>query len=433
MKQFASKHPGSTVYCEYHEIPSTADIIAKLKAAGVHQVALVDPDDDWLLSRLSTACKGKVDLTLVPHPHFLTTRAEIDVYKPKREFYFFHDFYIKQRKALNILVVNGKPEGSKWSFDADNRARLPESMTPPPLLRARVDSFVDEAMTYVERHFPSNPGGLSEYNYPIDRAGALRAMKEFFAKRYQSFGDFEDAISVKFVHNFHSVLTPFLNIGLLSPAEIVAEALKVDVPLNSKEGFIRQIIGWREFVRLVYLRVGRRQRTRNFLQNSRDLPNAFYSADTKIGPVDLVIRRVINHAYCHHIERLMVLGNFMLLCEIHPDHVYKWFMEMFIDAYDWVMVPNVYGMSQYADGGLMTTKPYISGSSYILKMSDFKKGEWAPVWDALYWRFMHKHREMVRANPRLSVMAGMCDKLEASGKLKEHLKRADGYLEELYA
>ena len=183
------------------------------------------------------------------------------------------------------------------------------------------------------------------------------------------------------------------------------------IPLTSLEGFVRQIIGWREFVRAVYLLKGSQQRSTNFWGHTRKLPESFYTATTGVEPVDTTIRRLQKHAYTHHIERLMVLGNFMLLCEIDPDEVYRWFMEMFIDAYDWVMVPNIYGMNQYADGGLMTTKPYISSSKYILRMSDYEKGSWCDVWNSLYWRFINKHRDVFRKNPRMSFMVSAFDRM----------------------
>ena len=189
-----------------------------------------------------------------------------------------------------------------------------------------------------------------------------------------------------------------LNIGLLTPQQVLDRTFEFSrthtVPLASLEGFIRQVIGWREFMYCIYHAVGETQRRGNFWDCQRDLPASFYSADTGIPPVDRVIRRVMDLAYCHHIERLMVLGNFMLLCEVRPEQVYQWFMELFIDAYDWVMVPNVYGMSQYADGGLITTKPYISSSNYIRKMSDFSRGPWCAIWDGLFWRFVSRHKEV---------------------------------------
>jgi len=231
---------------------------------------------------------------------------------------------------------------------------------------------------------------------------------------------------------FHSVLTPALNTGLISPQEVVDAAIarSEQVPLNSLEGFVRQIVGWREYMRGVYRRFGRRQRTSNFWQHTQSMPSAMYRGTTGIEPVDTIIRRVLKHAYCHHIERLMILGNFMLLCEIHPDAIYQWFMELFIDSYDWVMVPNVYGMSQHADGGLITTKPYISGSGYVLKMSRFGKGPWCPIWDALYWRFINKHREFFGSNPRMSIMVAQCDRM--GERLNGHLRTAESFLTQLH-
>lgn len=191
------------------------------------------------------------------------------------------------------------------------------------------------------------------------------------------------------------------------------------------------MIGWREFVRLVYLHAGSRQRTRNSWGLSRSLPASFYDGTTGIVPFDRSIQRTLNLAYCHHIERLMVLGNFMLLCDIAPNSVYQWFMEMFIDSYDWVMVPNVYGMSQHADGGLMTTKPYISGSSYILKMSNYPKGPWTEIWDALYWRFVDRERNFFSENPRMRVMVGQLDRM--GNKLNHHRAVAERFLETIHA
>ena len=193
---------------------------------------------------------------------------------------------------------------------------------------------------------------------------------------------------------------------------------------------MRQIIGWREYMRGVYRLFGGRQRTMNFWNHHRPMPAAFYEGTTGSEPVDAVIRRVQRFAYCHHIERLMILGNFMLLCEIDPTAVYQWFMELFIDAYDWVMVPNVYGMSQHADGGLITTKPYLSGSSYVLRMSNFRKGPWCAIWDALYWRFIDRHRDFFASNPRMSVMVVQCERL--GSRLEELRRTAAEFLDRLH-
>ena len=245
------------------------------------------------------------------------------------------------------------------------------------------------------------------------------------------FGSYEDAIVAEYSILNHSVLTPMLNTGLITPQEIIDACLQYaeenDVPINSTEGFIRQIVGWREFIRGVYEVKGTEERTTNFWKFKRKIPPSFYNGTTGILPIDQTIKKILQTGYCHHIERLMVLGNFMLLCEFDPDEVYKWFMELFIDAYDWVMVPNVYGMSQFADGGLMATKPYISGSNYLMKMSNYKKGEWQATWDGLFWRFMHTHREFFLSNPRLGMLVRMYDKMPIK-KQNEHLANADKFL-----
>jgi deoxyribodipyrimidine photolyase-related protein len=230
----------------------------------------------------------------------------------------------------------------------------------------------------------------------------------------------------------HSVLTPYLNTGLLTPKQVLEKILKAyqqqAAPLNSVEGFIRQIIGWREFIRGVYEAVGTKQRTTNYWKFTRKIPASFYDGTTGIAPVDDTIKKLLATGYSHHIERLMVLSNFMLLCEFDPDEVYRWFMELYIDAYDWVMVPNVYGMGQFADGGLMCTKPYISGSNYIFKMSDYKKGApWAATWDALFWRFMHVHRSFFLQNPRLGMLIRTFDKMPAQ-KQQDLLQSAEEFL-----
>ena len=216
-----------------------------------------------------------------------------------------------------------------------------------------------------------------------------------------------------------------MNIGLLTPLQVVNAALAYaqrddiePISLASLEGFIRQIIGWREFMRATYDDLGPTMRRGNHWQHKHRLPNSFYQGTTGIDPIDDVVTRVLDTGYCHHIERLMVIGGFMFLCEIHPDDIYRWFMSLFVDAYDWVMVPNVYGMSQHADGGLITTKPYFSGSAYLRKMGYDTKGEWSDLWDALYWRFIDKHREIFNKNIRMKFMVSMYDKMFAEKKEK---------------
>jgi deoxyribodipyrimidine photolyase-related protein len=233
---------------------------------------------------------------------------------------------------------------------------------------------------------------------------------------------------------FHSVLSPLINVGLIQPAEFLQALLhayqKAKAPINSIEGIVRQIIGWREFVQITYRKIGSQQRTKNFWGFTKKMPQSFYNGTTGIDPIDISIKKLLESGYNHHIERLMVLGNFMLLCEIEPDAVYQWFMEMYIDAYDWVMVPNVYGMSQFADGGMITTKPYICGSNYLMKMGDFPKGEWQVIWDGLFWRFLSKQRVVFSKNPRWAMLLSTWDKMPEE-KRANHLKNAEQFLKAL--
>ena len=258
--------------------------------------------------------------------------------------------------------------------------------------------------------------------------------QQFFKERFHDFGAYEDAIVAKEGILNHSVLSPLINAGLLSPKYIVSEAVayseKNGIPINSIEGFVRQIIGWREFIRGIYETRGRIERTKNFWGFTRKIPSSFYTGTTGIEPIDNVIKKVLETGYCHHIERLMVLGNFMILCEFDPDEVYRWFMELFIDAYDWVMVPNVYGMSQFSDGGIFATKPYISGSNYLKKMSDCKNGAWQEIWDSLFWRFMNVHRDFFQQNPRLSMLLRTFDRFDAE-KQRRLMDGAEEYLQSL--
>ena len=226
-----------------------------------------------------------------------------------------------------------------------------------------------------------------------------------------------------------------LNIGLLTPQQIMDATLDYvdahDVPINSVEGFIRQIIGWREFMRATYVDLGVSMRTTNHWGHTRKIPESFWTGETGIDPIDDIIKRALKTGYANHIERLMFLGGFMFLCEFDPKEIYRWFMELFVDAYDWVMVPNVYAMSQNADGGQITTKPYFSGSNYVKKMSNWSgKGEWADIWDALYWRWIWQHADELEKNPRWAMMVSTARRM--SDETREgHLNRAASYLREL--
>ena len=394
-----------------------------LKHSGVRTIHLSDPNDYLLERRIKRyASKNKIQLVINESPNFLTSNKSNEAFFLERKRYFMNDYYIHQRKELQILICDNKPEGGKWTFDTENRNKIPKGATIPEYNIPSFNAYTKEATEYIEKHFSKNPGSSFPFYYPITHEGALLQLNDFLKERFENYGKYQDAIINTETFLFHSIISPLLNIGLLDPTEVIDFAIeyakKNSIPFNSVEGFIRQIIGWREFIRAVYHDKGTCQRKNNFLNHHRKLPASFYKGTVGIKPIDDAIKKALATGYVHHIERLMVLGNFMMLCEIDPNDIYQWFMEMFIDSYDWVMVPNVYGMSQYADGGLMSTKPYISGSNYILKMSNYKKEPWCEIWDALYWNFIIQHSELFAKNPRMSMMVMQVNKMSEEKILK---------------
>ena len=402
------------------------------------EIHFVAPVDYWLEKRIHGQCEQlKIKAIAYESPMFLNSKEDLaGFFKVDKKKYFQTSFYTEQRKKRKILVdADGNPEGGKWSYDAENRKKYPAKKIPPSIQYPDVDSYYEEAMQYVASNFSNNYGSLTEESlYPTNFETTSVWFEQFLETRFIEFGTYEDAIVAKGTILNHSVLTPMLNVGLITPQEIVDKSLlfaaENQVPINSTEGFIRQIIGWREFIRGVYEVRGREERLRHFWGFTKKIPSSFYDGTTGIYPIDQTIKKVLKTGYCHHIERLMVLGNFMVLCEFDPDDVYQWFMELFIDSYDWVMVPNVYGMSQFADGGLMSTKPYISGSNYLRKMGDYPKGEWQKTWDGLFWRFMHVHRDFFERNPRLGMLVKMFDKMPKE-KQHLHLEHASTFLKQL--
>ncbi|MGC9452856.1 MAG: cryptochrome/photolyase family protein [Oceanipulchritudo sp.] len=394
---------------------------------GTTQLHLVDPVDDVLMKRIR---KLGPELVIHESPNFLTPRAFLETQIGSGKKPSMARFYVAQRQRMGLLLEkDGSPVGGKWSFDTENRAKLPKRHVPPMEPLCPGNAFTREAAAYVEKHFPDNPGSTRHFRWPVTREDAEAWLDRFIDERMEHFGIYEDAISTEFAYLHHSAITPALNIGLLDPQDVIDRVMakRMKIPMNSLEGFVRQVIGWREFMRGIYQFRGVEIRTRNFWNFDRPLPASFYDGTTGIPPVDRLIRQLLTDGYCHHIERLMVLGNFMLLCRFRPDDVYRWFMEMFVDSYDWVMVPNVYGMSQFADGGTFTTKPYLSGSNYILKMSDERKGPWCEVWDGLFWTFIGDHAAFFLKNPRLSMMVRTWQKMP-DAKKGAHRKAAEGFL-----
>ena len=429
---------------------------------------LYECGDQWLEQRIRRrAQKHGVTLDWLPNPLFLDRPLVSDSWFKGKKRFLQADYYRKQRIRHQILLEpestdqginsnnqgikstdrgikstdqgtkSAEPLGGQWSYDEENRKRYPAQGTPPPPPPITAHPAWEEATQYTRQHYPHAPGAeKGDWTWPITRNDAQIWLKSFLQERFKDFGPYEDALDHRHRLLHHSAIAPLLNNGLLLTEDVLRQSLdhaqRHQTSFPSIEGWVRQILGWREFIHGVYLHAGSKQRTRNFWGFERAMPPSFYDASTGIEPVDHSIRSLLQNAYNHHIERLMVLSNFMLLCEIHPDAVYRWFMEMYIDAYDWVMVPNVYGMGQFADGGLMSTKPYLSSSNYILKMSNFRAdSSWTEPWDALYWRFMSTHREFFLRNPRSAMMIRQWDRKDPAQQ-QILLERAELFLSRLH-
>jgi deoxyribodipyrimidine photolyase-related protein len=423
-------------YVEFHQMNETGDIVNKL--VNFDRVEYFELNDDVLSRRLETAIRGlehKPEVNILKSPNFYLSEKEVDNFFADRKKSVFTNFYQWQRERFNILIDSKtyKPVGGKLSYDSENRKRLPKEHQLPTFQVFGSNDFVDEAKDYVSINFPENPGSIEDFPWPTNHNEAVKWLEEFLTHRLDNFGPYEDAIDGQAPWVYHSGISPLLNIGLLEPQEVIGRALarhaKKSVPIASLEGFVRQIIGWREYVRGIYRKQHVQLRTSNSFGHNRRLTADWYNGTTGIPPVDDVIRKTLTRGYAHHIERLMIVGNIMFLCDFHPDDVYRWFMEMYIDAYDWVMVPNVYGMSQYSDGGSMTTKPYVSSSNYILKMSHYEKGDWCDIWDGLYWRFIEKNQERFKKNPRMSMMVSQLNRL-SNDRRRIIGYRADDFLRE---
>jgi deoxyribodipyrimidine photolyase-related protein len=409
----------------------------RLATDGFERLLVADVHDFELKKRLELSCaKAQIQLVIQPTPAFLNTPDENREFHRGRKRWLMADFYQWQRRRFDILMEDDAPAGGQWSFDEQNRRKMPAAEIDliQPLPIKQLTSRIRQVCDRTDEQFPAARGHLNKWLYPTTHRGAAEWLARFCEQRFAKFGPYEDAMvsGQGFLH--HSVLTPMLNTGLLTPRQILNTALDAQqefrIPLNSVEGFVRQLIGWREFMRATYDDLGVSMRTTNHWQHGNALPGGFYTAETGIAPIDDCIGRVLDTGYCHHIERLMLIGGFLFICEVDPDEIYRWFMEMFIDAYDWVMVPNVYAMSQNADGGLITTKPYFSGSNYVLKMSNYQRGDWCEIWDGLYWRWIWKHREALGNNPRWAMMCRAAEKMDTA-KRRDHLNRAEAYLESM--
>ena len=403
----------------------------EIKENSISDLGYFEIEDDEFNDKFKSFLKEKkIKTNEFQSPMFLCSKTEFKDFFGNKSLKMV-SFYQMMRKKYDLLMDGDKPEGGKWSFDAENRKKLPKNIEIPVLPKLKTTDFESELKQTIESKFTNHPGQLEKVWFPTNRSNSIKWLKNFLEKRFAKFGDYEDAIDSDHNFIFHSALSPLLNIGLLTPSEVIKETIefskKNEIPLNSLEGFIRQIIGWREFIRGTYHQKGEEERQSNFFNHHHKLTDAWYAGETGIPPLDDAIKDCLNYGYTHHIPRLMVISNLMTLSRIHPEEIYKWFMEMFIDSSEWVMVPNVFGMGTFADGGIFATKPYSCGSNYLLKMSNYKKGPWCDVVDGLYWKFMSDNKKFFASNPRLSILPRSLDRMKPERK-KLIFKEADNFI-----
>lgn len=410
---------------DHKKINYEKSLLNFIKEKKVNRVYIYEIEDKFFEKRLIQVLgENKIDLVFWNSPMFLTHRLDFKSYLGKSKRPFMKVFYENQRKKFKILVDKElMPLGGQWSFDEENRKALPKDVIPPALPAVEKSTIVTNVIDLVSKRFIDHPGHAEDFWLEIDRDGALLWLQDFLNKRFENFGPYEDAIPKDSDFVFHSVLTPYLNCGLLTPQEVIQATLmhaqKKKIPLASTEGFIRQIIGWREFIRGIYQNFSEQQDERNFFNHKNKLSRHWYIGDTGVAPLDRSIQKVLRLGYSHHIERLMVIGSLMLLLEIDPREAHRWFMEMYIDSSDWVMGPNVYGMALFSDGGIFATKPYFCGSNYYRKMGGYKASEaWCDAVDGLYWGFIEKHKVFFLKNPRLSMMVRTVEKMDPLKKNK---------------
>lgn len=367
-------------------------------------IIIYDPTDFEILKDIINYCKShKLKLDILDNKLFLLSLDEIDEYiNTTKKPYFNATFYKWIRIKKNILIKNNKPIGGQWSFDKYNRLPFNNNYHEDNIKFIN-NKYIDEATTYINTYFKNNYGEINIF-LPINHEDAYKYYQHFITKKLSNFGKYEDAISSEVIIGYHSSISGLLNIGLLDVNDVIqmASKKKDSINIESLEGFIRQIVSWREYVRMLYVKEHNKFITMNFFNHHNKLNKNWYNGNTGLLPVDNVIKKALTISYAHHIERLMIIGNIMLLMMISPKEVYKWFIELIsIDAYEWVMEPNIYGMSQHSVGDLMMNRPYFSSSNYIIKMSNYKKNknnDWWFIWDSLYYNFINKHKNYLIKN-----------------------------------
>jgi len=387
-----------------------------LNEVGTRSAVMTEAGEHRLIEAMSSwARNNSIHLEVLEDHRFICTHAEFREWTKDRKQLRMEYFYRDMRRKTGLLMDGNKPEGGQWNFDAENRKPAKNSSLMQQPVRTETDTITNEVLELVEERFPENFGTLRPFWFAVTREGALEALDAFIEHCLPCFGDFQDAMLENQKFLFHSVLSQYINAGLLQPLEVCRKAEAAwysgHAPLNAVEGYIRQIIGWREYVRGIYWLKMPGYTEENFFNATRELPAFYWTGETEMACMAAAIGQTRDEAYAHHIQRLMVTGNFAMLAGVDPQQVHEWYLAVYADAYEWVEAPNVIGMSQFADGGFLGSKPYAASGNYINKMSDHcrscrydvkqKTGPDACPFNPLYWDFLVRNEGQLRSNPRL--------------------------------
>ncbi|MEX0597599.1 MAG: cryptochrome/photolyase family protein [Candidatus Paceibacterota bacterium] len=437
MREYAFRHQKKDI--KYFKIDKNTNyeyIISTLveqKKYKTIQTAKIN--DKYLRHNLLEICKKNgLELKEYDSEMFLFTSLEFQNYLKNKttKGLLLNNFYVYARKKLNILIHKGKPVGGRWSFDDQNRKKYPKNIQIPKRDECFESVFYSEVCISIEELFPNNPGILPKYShFALNSVDALKCLDFFLTHCLNDFGNYQDAMTSNTNFGFHSVISPYLNNGLLTPRQVLNRLFdNKNIPIveniNSIEGFVRQLIGWREWVKGLYDHVYQENLCQyNFWNHTTSLPHYFYNPESPGSPESTellhdneplkdALSKAHKLAYNHHIERLMIISNWCLLNEYAPKEVFNWFVEMYVDSADWVMVANVLGMGIFADGGIFATKPYLSGGNYIKKMSDYPNSKkWEPVWTEKFWNFLSKNKEYFKTNPRMNMLLSLQEKKDS--------------------
>lgn len=417
------------------------EILRAIEHLGCERIVCVQPGEHRVAGVLG-GLSDRIEVHQVPDEHFLTALDEFSEWARGRQELVMEFFYRRQRKDLGVLLTkDGRPVGGQWNYDKENRSPFPRSgpsPKPPRPRRFGPDAITRAVVDLVEERLPDLPGSIDAFAWPVTRKEALEALHDFIEHRLPLFGTFEDAMWTDEPFAYHSLLSAPLNLKLLSPRECVDAALNAyhrgAAPIESVEAFVRQLIGWREFIRGVYWHEGPGYGERNGLNQHGSLPALYWSGETDMNCLRHCVGEVLEHGFAHHIPRLMVLGNFALISGVHPREISDWFLGMFVDGVDWVTLPNTLGMAMHADGGVVGTKPYAASGKYIDRMSNYctgcayavdrRTGDDACPFNTFYWDFLIRHRRALAGNNRMAMMFKNLDHIDGAEQ-REIRARAD--------